>query len=92
MNSAAISEAIQGLEAIDGRLIAYSLGNFLFPGMEETQGGESSAVIEIGAWNGKIVTVRVVPVRLHGATVRLDRQQGATAAIRSLSLALNAPR
>ena len=83
---------LQGLEAIDGRLIAYSLGNFLFPGMEETQGGESSAVIEIGAWNGKIVTVRVVPVRLHGATVRLDRQQGATAAIRSLSLALNAPR
>lgn len=82
----------QGLEAVDGGLIAYSLGNFLFPGMEGTPGGESSAILEVGIWRGKIVSVRVVPVRLHGGTVRLDPLQNTLAAIRSLSLTLNTPR
>jgi poly-gamma-glutamate capsule biosynthesis protein CapA/YwtB (metallophosphatase superfamily) len=82
---------LQGLEAVDGGLIAYSLGNFLFPGMEGTPGGESSAILEVGTWNRKIVTVRVVPVRLHGATVRLDSQPGTPGTVRSLSLSLSSP-
>ena len=83
---------LQGLEAVDGCLIAYSLGNFLFPGMEGTPGGESSAILEVGIWGRKIVSVRVVPARLHGGTVRLDTQQGTLEAIRSLSRALNTVR
>jgi Bacterial capsule synthesis protein PGA_cap len=82
---------LQGLEADDGRLIAYSLGNFLFPGMDGTPGGESSAILEVGIWDRKIVSVRLVPVRLNGRAVRLDLRQGIVAAVRSLSLALNTP-
>jgi hypothetical protein len=80
---------LQGLEAVDGCLIAYSLGNFLFPGMEGTPGGESSAILEVGIWGRKIVSVRIVPARLHDGTVRLDPQRGTLEAIRSLSRALN---
>lgn len=82
----------QGLEAIDGKLIAYSLGNFLFPGMEGTAGGESSAILEVGVWDRKIISLRVVPVRLSGGAVRLDPLGVTTASVRSLSIALNGPR
>ncbi len=82
---------LQGLEAVDGGLIAYSLGNFLFPGMDGTPGGESSAILEVGIWDRKIVSVRLVPVRLYGRAVRLDFRQGILAAVGSLSLALNTP-
>lgn len=80
---------LQGLEAVNGSLIAYSLGNFLFPGMDGTPGGESSAILEVGTLNRKIVALRVVPVRLRGASVRLDPQSGTAAAVRSLSRPLN---
>src|SRR5271157_3380980 len=55
---------LQGLEAWDGKLIAYSLGNFLFPGMEGTSGGDRSVILEVGTWGRRIVSLRVVPVRL----------------------------
>jgi len=83
---------LQGLEAVDGRLIAYSLGNFLFPGMEGTPGGERSAILEIGTYRGRIVCLRVVPVRLRGSTVRLDRQEASLRQFRILSRALNTSR
>jgi hypothetical protein len=80
---------LQGLEAVNGSLIAYSLGNFLFPGMDGTPGGESSAILEVGTWNRKIVALRIVPVRLRGTSVRLDPQPDTAAAVRSLSRPLN---
>ena len=80
---------LQGLEAVNGSLIAYSLGNFLFPGMDGTPGGESSAILEVGTWNRKIVALRIVPVRLRGTSVRVDPLAGTTAAVRSLSGPLN---
>jgi hypothetical protein len=62
---------LQKLEAISGRLIAYSLGNFIFPGMEGTPGGEQSMILRIGVLHGRIVYVQSYPVRLTGTTVRL---------------------
>jgi poly-gamma-glutamate synthesis protein (capsule biosynthesis protein) len=67
---------LQGLEALDGKLIAYSLGNFLFPGMEGTPGGEESLILEVGTYGKRIVSVRGVPIRLHGGILRL--RQGKT--------------
>jgi poly-gamma-glutamate capsule biosynthesis protein CapA/YwtB (metallophosphatase superfamily) len=61
---------LQALEATRGRLIAYSLGNFIFPGMEGTPGGEESMIMRIGVLNGRIVYVQSYPVRLTGTTVR----------------------
>jgi poly-gamma-glutamate synthesis protein (capsule biosynthesis protein) len=81
---------LQGLEAVDGRLIAYSLGNFLFPGMEETPGGERSAILEVGTYGRRIVSLRVVPVRLDGGTVRLELQKDSLRELRSQSRDLNA--
>ncbi len=80
---------LQGLEARDGRLIAYSLGNFLFPGMEETPGGDRSVILEVGTWGRRIVSLRAVPVRLRGGTVRLDPGAGALQELRSRTRRLN---
>jgi hypothetical protein len=60
---------LQALEAYHGALIAYSLGNFLFPGMDGTAGGEDSAILLIGVMDGAIRYVQEYPVRLRGTTV-----------------------
>jgi hypothetical protein len=64
---------LQGMESYRGKLIAYSLGNFVFPGMGGTPGGEDSVILKVGVFEGKIRAVRPVGVRLEGAAVRLDR-------------------
>jgi hypothetical protein len=81
---------LQGLEAPEGKLIAYSLGNFLFPGMEGTTGGERSLILQVGVYDRRIVALRFVPVELNGGTVRLDPHQGALQDLRSRSLRLSA--
>jgi len=81
---------LQGTETRDGRLIAYSLGNFLFPGMDGTPGGERSLILAVGIFGRRIVSLRFVPVRLGGGTVRLDRQPGALQEFFSRSFRLNA--
>jgi poly-gamma-glutamate synthesis protein (capsule biosynthesis protein) len=81
---------LQGLEAFKGGLIAYSLGNFLFPGMQETGGGDSSVILQVGVYKGKIRFVHEVPVRLSGATVRMDATGIPRQRILSLTEALNA--
>jgi poly-gamma-glutamate synthesis protein (capsule biosynthesis protein) len=63
---------LQGMEVYAGRLIAYSLGNFLFPGMDGTDGGEDSVILKMGIYAGKTRFLRAFPVRLAGGTVRLD--------------------
>ena len=63
---------VQGMEVYRGKLIFYSLGNFLFPGMDETLGGEESMIVSCGVYRGKVRYLEVYPVRLQGTTVRLD--------------------
>jgi poly-gamma-glutamate capsule biosynthesis protein CapA/YwtB (metallophosphatase superfamily) len=82
---------LQGLEALDGKLIAYSLGNFLFPGMEGTSGGERSLILEVGVYDRRIIALRFAPVQLRGGTVRLDPQPGALDDLRARSLRLSPP-
>ena len=79
---------LQGMEARASGLIAYSLGNFLFPGMEDTRGGEDSVILKVGVLQGRIIAVQAFSVRLAGATVRGAAGGAAAATLRSLSMAL----
>jgi poly-gamma-glutamate synthesis protein (capsule biosynthesis protein) len=62
---------LQGIAGMQGSLIAYSLGNFLFPGMDGTDGGEDSVILRLGVYRGKIRFVQARPVRIRGVSVRL---------------------
>jgi poly-gamma-glutamate synthesis protein (capsule biosynthesis protein) len=62
---------LQPLEERSGRLIVYSLGNFLFPGMEGMPGAEESEIVRIGVLKGRIVYREVYPARLSGTRVAL---------------------
>lgn len=66
------SHVVQGLEAYRGRLIAYSLGNFVFPGMFVTEYGEQSVLLRIGVVDGTIRYVEPVPVTIDHQLLRLD--------------------
>ena len=60
---------LQGYEAYAGGLILYSMGNFVFPGMQATGYGEQSAVARVGVWDGEIRYLEFVPARLNGRRV-----------------------
>ena len=64
---------LHGMEAYQGTLIAYSLGNFVFPGMEETAYGEESGVLSIGLHEGTVKYFEFHPVRITGKTLSLDK-------------------
>ena len=72
---------LQGMEAMGGGLIAWSLGNFLFPGMDGTKGGEDSAILRLGVYRGAIRYVQSYPVRLKGGTVRRQVTEPAPAGV-----------
>ena len=68
---------LQGMEAIGDSLIVYSLGNFLFPGMDGTPGGQDSVILKVGVYEGRIRYVQAIPVRLSDGTVSRARGDGA---------------
>jgi hypothetical protein len=78
------------MEVVQGGLIAYSLGNFLFPGMDGTNGGEDSVILKLGLYQGKVRYVVSRPVRLQGASVRLARGDATRLKLLSLTRALAA--
>jgi poly-gamma-glutamate synthesis protein (capsule biosynthesis protein) len=55
---------LQGMQAYKNKLIAYSLGNFIFPGMEETRYGEDSMILALGVIDGTIKYIRYIPVSI----------------------------
>lgn len=63
---------LQGIEIYKGCLIAYSLGNFIFPGMDETEFGEESMVLSVGIYNDEIRYVRYTPVRIDNLSIGID--------------------
>jgi poly-gamma-glutamate capsule biosynthesis protein CapA/YwtB (metallophosphatase superfamily) len=77
---------LQAMEADAGGLIAYSLGNFLFPGMEGTRGGEDSAILRVGVYRGAIRYVQAHPVRLSGTSVRRQVAESAPAGVPPMGL------
>jgi hypothetical protein len=81
---------LQGLQVFQGGLIAYSLGNFVFPGMDGTHGGEDSVILKLGLYQGKIRYVVPLPVRLQGRSVHLAQGDGTRLKLLSLTRELSA--
>ncbi len=62
---------LQRMEAYNGALIAYSLGDFIFAEMDDVPGGEDGLILKVGLAKGKIVYVEAVPVKLSYVDVRV---------------------
>lgn len=57
----------------DGSLIVYSLGNFVFNGMEDMKGAEDSEIVRLGIIGGKIVYCEQYPAKLDKTCVFLKQ-------------------
>ncbi len=64
---------LQGVEIYNKKLIAYSLGNFIFPGMEDTNYGTTSIILSVGIYKGKIIYTEFIPVNIDGKIVKIDK-------------------
>ena len=80
---------LQGVESYNGGVIAYSLGNFLFPGMEETLYGQESIIFAAGIMGGRVRYLRFFPVSLDGRRVAIDTTGDILKRLETLSLSLN---
>ena len=67
---------LQPIESYHGGLICYSLGNFVFPGMQETQYGEESVILRVGLCEGEIKYLDIIPVKIN--TQYLSRDKDST--------------
>ena len=63
---------LQPMEVYRGSIIAYSLGNFIFPGMEEPLYGEETIILKVGITGTDTAYVEVHPVRIRGRFIGLD--------------------
>ena len=82
---------LQGAEHYKGGIIYYSLGNFLFNGMEEMPYAEDSLVASLGIIDGKILYRRDLAVQIDGPNVRKDREGRILRQFRELSDGLSNP-
>ena len=64
---------IQPVEVRNGSLIIYSLGNFIFPGMDETEFGEESMILSIGIYKGKPLFINYIPVDINGKYLSVNK-------------------
>ena len=64
---------LQPVEVHNGSLIVYSLGNFIFPGMDETEFGEESMILSIGFYRGKPLYINYIPVNINGKYLSVDK-------------------
>jgi len=57
---------VQGFEWLDGKLVFWSLGNYVFAGMNGLDGGEEGLLIRLGYAGKTLVYFEPVPVQLKG--------------------------
>ena len=62
---------LQPVEWYNNTLIVWSLGNFVFPCMDEMPGAEESMIIRVGFVNGRLIYYEKYPAKLNGITVGL---------------------
>ena len=67
------THVLQGMEVWQDKLIAYSLGNFIFPGMDSMAFAEDSMILSAGIMNGEIKYIKVVPVKIDNQTISIDK-------------------
>lgn len=85
------SHVVQGLESYRGSLIAYSLGNFVFPGMYATEYGEQSVLLRIGVVDGRVAYVEPIPVRINHQLLSIDTGTAMLERFAAATRALHAP-
>jgi poly-gamma-glutamate synthesis protein (capsule biosynthesis protein) len=86
------SHVVQGLEAYNDGLIAYSLGNFVFPGMYLTEFGEESVLLKVGVVDGAIRYVEPIAVAIDHQLLSLDRDTALTERMQASTERLNRSR
>jgi hypothetical protein len=57
---------VQGFEWLDGKLVFWSLGNYVFAGMHDMYGGEEGLLIRLGYVGKTLIYFEPVPVQLKG--------------------------
>lgn len=62
---------LQPIEWYNNSLIVWSLGNFMYPGMEDIVGTASSLIVRAGFVNGRLLYYEKYPTRNVGAKVSL---------------------
>jgi poly-gamma-glutamate synthesis protein (capsule biosynthesis protein) len=60
---------VQGFQWVGEKLIFWSLGNFVFAGMENTGGGDEGLLIRLGYWGKQPVYIEPFALNLSGPTV-----------------------
>ncbi|MCK5250198.1 MAG: CapA family protein, partial [Spirochaetaceae bacterium] len=80
---------LQGMEFYDGGLIAYSLGNFIFPGMTGWYTGEETGILDLRLYDGRIVGVDFHPVRIDDIRLRRAEGEGIDDRFRGMSTELD---
>lgn len=64
------AHVLQPIQRYKDGIIAYGLGNFVFPGMEEIPGATESLVLRVGFVDGKPIYVEPYPCEIDGTQVR----------------------
>lgn len=80
---------LQGLEGRGDGLIAYSLGNFLFPGMYVIPRAEESLLLSVLFYGDRPLYVEAYPVQIDHRTIDLERSGGILRRLAGLTLELN---
>lgn len=65
---------VQGMEWIRGKPVFWSLGNFVFPGMDGTPGGEEGLLIRAGFLEGRLLYLIPTTLTLSAEGVRASRR------------------
>ncbi len=63
---------LQGMEPRGGGLIVYSLGNFVFPGMDGMERATETAVVSVRLYGGTIRYINFTPARISGTRTEID--------------------
>lgn len=63
---------LQGMEEWQGKLISYSLGNFIFPGMSSMKFAEESMILSLGIIDNKIKYIKQIPVNINNRRISID--------------------
>jgi poly-gamma-glutamate synthesis protein (capsule biosynthesis protein) len=63
---------LQGMEPRGGGLIVYSLGNFVFPGMDGMERATETAVVSVRLYGGTIRYINFTPARIIGTRTEID--------------------
>jgi poly-gamma-glutamate synthesis protein (capsule biosynthesis protein) len=66
---------VQGFEWVEGKPLFWSLGNFVFPGMEDTGGGDEGLLIRLGFLGKKLVYLEPFPLALSGPRTDIAGQE-----------------